>query len=97
MTLHVMVEMTARKGSEAALLEALHRDLPTTRASDGCQSLELTVNTDDPDNMLVVMRWQSREHYDTYLAWRRSTGVVKGYDDITKSGLAMRFFESIDV
>ena len=63
MTLHVMVEMTGRKGREAALLEALHRNLPTTRASDGCQSLELTVNTDDPDNMLVVMRWQSRENY----------------------------------
>jgi len=94
---YVMVELTAKKGSESALLEALHRDLPTTRARDGCLSLELTVNTDDPDNMLIVMRWQSRKHYDTYLAWRESIGDVKRFTDMTESGLSIRFFSAADV
>ena len=65
MTCYVMVEFTAKEGIGPALLEALRQELPTTRAKDGCQSLELTANMDDPDNMLIVMRWQSRKHYDT--------------------------------
>jgi quinol monooxygenase YgiN len=96
-TLYVMVEMTAKKGSEAGLLEACRRHLPTTRAQDGCQSLELTTNMDDPDNMLIVMRWQSRKHYDTYLAWRQSIGDVKRFSDMTEGGLSIRFFEVTDV
>ena len=43
------------------------------------------------------MRWQSRKHYDTYLAWREETGVVKQFADSTEGGLSIRFFDVIDV
>ena len=68
-----------------------------TRSKDGCQSLELTVNQDNPDNMIIVMRWQSRSHYDTYRAWREANGDVKSFSDATESGLSTRFFDVSDV
>ena len=55
------------------------------------------VNQDEPENMIVVVRWQSRKHYDAYLAWRKETGVVKQFADATEGGLSIRFFDVIDV
>ena len=94
---YVTVEITAKKGTGPAMLEAMRVALPIMRSRDGCQSLELTVNQDEPENMIVVMRWQSRKHYDNYLAWREETGVVKQFADATGGGLSIRFFDVIDV
>ena len=46
--------------------------------------------------MIIVMRWQTRKHYETYLAWREETGDVKRFADVTESGLSTRFFDIAD-
>ena len=96
MTCYVMLEFTAKKGFGPDLLAGLRAALPTTRSKDGCLSLELTVNQDNSDNMIIVMRWQSRKHYETYRAWREETGDVKRFADVTESGLSTRFFDIAD-
>ena len=55
------------------------------RRKDGCKSLELTVNQNNPDNMIIVMRWQSRGHYDTYRAWRETNGDVGRFAEATEA------------
>ena len=96
MSCYVMLEFTAKQGTGAAMLDALRTALPVTRAKEGCQSLELTVNQDNADNMIVVMRWQSRKHYETYRAWRDANGDVKTFSEATESGLSTRFFDVSD-
>jgi quinol monooxygenase YgiN len=78
------------------VLEALRVALPDTRNKDGCESLDVTVNQDDPDNMLLVMRWTSRRHYQTYRDWREANGDVKRFADATVNGLSTRFFDVAD-
>ena len=68
MTCYVMLEFTAKKGFGSDLLIGLRAALPTTRSKDGCLSLELAVNQDNSDNMIILMSWQSRKHYETYRA-----------------------------
>ena len=97
MPCYVMLEFTAKKGTGPALLEGLRGALPVTRSKEGCRSLELTVNQDDPDNMLIVMRWESRDHYDTYRAWREANGDVGKFAEATENGLSTRFFDISDV
>ncbi|GEP62178.1 putative quinol monooxygenase [Reyranella soli] len=63
-----MLEFTAKKGFGPDLLTGLRAALPTTRSKDGCLSLEFTVNQDNSANMIIVMRCQLREHYETYRA-----------------------------
>jgi quinol monooxygenase YgiN len=96
MTCYVMLEFTAKKGFGPDLLAGLGAALPTTRSKDGCLSLELTINQDNSDNMIIVMRWQSRKHYETYRAWREERGDVKRFADVTESGLSTRFFDVAD-
>jgi quinol monooxygenase YgiN len=97
MPCYVMLEFTAKKGTGPAVLEALRGELPTTRSKDGCQNLELTVNQDNSDNMVIVMKWASRKHYDVYRAWREANGDVGRFADATESGLSTRFFDISDV
>jgi quinol monooxygenase YgiN len=96
MTCYVMLECTAKPGAGPAVLELLRVALPDTRNKDGCESLEATVNQDDTDNILLVMRWTSRKHYDTYRAWREENGDVKRFADATVNGLLTRFFDITD-
>ena len=51
--------------------------LPDTRAYDGCQLLEVYEDQDEPGNLFVIHRWDSKEHYQKYQAWRRETGVAE--------------------
>jgi quinol monooxygenase YgiN len=97
MTCYVMLEFTAKKGLGPDLLAALRVALPTTRSKDGCLSLELTINQDNSDNMIIVMRWQSRRHYDIYREWREANGDVKRFEDATESGLSTRFYDITEV
>jgi quinol monooxygenase YgiN len=93
MTCYVMLEFTAKKGTGSALLEGLRAALPATRSGDGCLSLDVVANQDNVDNMIIVMRWQSRKHYETYRAWREANGDVKQFADATESGLSTRYFD----
>jgi quinol monooxygenase YgiN len=92
-----MLEFTAKPGTGLALLEGLRIALPQTRKKEGCESVEVAVNQDDRDNMLLVMRWASRKHYETYRAWREANGDVKRFADATVNGLSTRFFDVSDV
>ena len=96
MSCYVMLEFTAKPGTDPAALEALRVSLEESRKKDGCESIELTVNQDAPDNMLLVMRWASRRQYQTYRDWREANGDVKRFADATVSGLLTRFFDIID-
>jgi quinol monooxygenase YgiN len=97
MPCYVMLEFTAKKGTGHALLEGLRGELPTTRSKNGCQSLELTVNQDSPDNMIILMRWASRQHYAAYRTWREANGDVSRFANATEAGLSTRFFDITDL
>ena len=96
MPCYVMLEFTAKPGTGPEVLEALRNALPETRNKEGCNSLEVTINQDDRDNMLLVMRWATRKHYETYRAWREANGDVQRFADATVNGLSTRFFDISD-
>ncbi|MCW5746729.1 MAG: antibiotic biosynthesis monooxygenase [Alphaproteobacteria bacterium] len=96
MPCYVMLEFTAKPGTGPDVLAALREALPETRNKDGCLSLDVTVNQDDRDNMLLVMRWATRRQYDTYRAWREANGDVQRFADLTVGGLSTRFFDPTD-
>ena len=97
MPCYVMHEFTLNPSITPAFREALREALPQTRNKDGCESLEVTINQDNPDNILLVMRWTTRKHYEAYLAWREANGDVKRFADMTVNGLQARFFDVSDI
>ena len=97
MACYVIIELTARPGEGAATFEALRAAAPQTRNKDGCKSFELTVNRNDPENMLVIMKWASLRQYETERAWGMVRGERQPLDDLMVGKSSIRFLEITDV
>lgn len=93
----VLVEMQLLSGHVESLKQSLASLLPGTRAFDGCESVEIQENQDDPDNLVAVERWESRAHYDKYFAWRQEAGAIRKINRISARPLSVRYFDDVDI
>ncbi len=93
MTCIVVLEATAKKGKGVQLVETFRTILPDTRSKEGCQSVEVTVNLDDPDNLVLVERWASRKSYESYLAWRQERGDLDNLMTLLAGPPSIRYFD----
>jgi quinol monooxygenase YgiN len=93
----VILEATAKKGSGMELVETLRALLPDTRNKDGCQGVDVTTNLDNPDNLVLVQRWETRKHYENYLAWRRQRGHFDKFAAPLAEPPSIRYFDLTSV
>ena len=92
----VTVEWQAKPGNGAAMRKAIIEVLPETRSYKGCQWLELIVNQDDPDNLVVWERWDTRASYEAYLQWCVDKGVVSSLGSMAvRSKPDIRFYDTV--
>ena len=70
--------------------------LPDTRAYDGCQGVDVYFNTEDTGSVVMVEHWESRAHYEKYMAWRTETGVMDKIGAMLARPPSIRYFERID-
>ena len=75
----VIVGINVKAGQMDNVMKILESDggLPTTRAYDGCISLELTIN-EESNTIWIVGNWESYEKYNAYLQWRQTQDTVIG-------------------
>ncbi len=72
--------------------------LPDTRAFEGCESIVVHENTDDPTSLVLYEIWASREHHEKYVQWRVETGVIqKVISMCTVDSLNPKYYELVDV
>jgi quinol monooxygenase YgiN len=57
-------------------VEYLRTALPDTRAFDGCEGVTVHRDLDEPNRIVMVERWASREHYVKYVEWRSTRGSL---------------------
>ncbi len=77
MSVLVLLEMNAKSGSATDIKNWLRDELHHTRGFDGCNSITFHSNQDDPNNMVIVEDWDSRQQYEKYLAWRVERGDIE--------------------
>ncbi len=92
----VVLEATAKKGTGAQLVEAFRGILPDTRSKEGCQNVDVTVNLDNPDNLVLVERWATRKNYETYIAWRQERGDLDKLGTMLAEPPSIRYFNLTD-
>jgi quinol monooxygenase YgiN len=97
MACQVILEFRTKDGCLEKAREWFKQVLPETRATQGCGSIYLINNQDDPLNILVIEQWDSRELYEAYLAQRGAQGIMKEFADLTEGELSIQFFDSFGV
>ena len=96
MSTFVTLEFQARPETVEMVKEFLRKVLPDTRAYAGFESIVLHQNQDDPTSMMMYESWATRPHYDTYLAWRVSTGALDEFGEMLGGPPTFRFFDLVD-
>jgi len=77
MTIVVILELNAKPGKRAALVDYLDRILPDTRKKPGFIDIKVCSEAEKPNAVVAVELWESRQAYETYLAWRVETGTIE--------------------
>ena len=96
MSVLVLLEAQVKSEDVSDMKSYLAEILPDTRAYDGCQRIDVYFNTEDTGNMVLVEHWDSRAHYEKYLAWRTETGVLDKMGAMFAGPPSIRYFERID-
>ena len=89
----VVVEIRAKKDTGNNLVSTFKKVLPLTRESDGIISIELVQNQDDPDALIFIERWETRNHYEQYLAERTEDGALEALAELIEGDLIIRYFD----
>ena len=97
MSVVVLLEMQVKPEAVNEVKAQLKQLLPDTRAYAGCQGLDIYGNMDDSGNLVFYERWESREHYQKYLAWRTETGVLNALGAKLTGPPKIRYYERVDV
>lgn len=92
----VVLELQSSAENIEQLKSIFKEILPDTRKYDGCQSIEVFDNQDDANNLILVERWESRQHYEAYLAWRTETGTLNTIGSLATQPPSIRFYDAVD-
>lgn len=96
MSLFVTLELTATDGKADEMIAVFKAILPDTRARKGCEFVTVHRDQANPNQVLLVERWATREDDDAYRAWRAGDGAVKGLAGLVAAAPVIRYFDDVD-
>ena len=96
MAVSVLLEGTLNSESVALFPELCSEAFKTTRAFDGCHSINLTFNVENRNNFVLTEVWESKQHYQKYLDFRINDGTVDAIKNMCSSGPEIRIFDITD-
>ena len=95
MSFTVLMRMPIQPGLDKEKVdEVLHHDLPNTASFAGNEGTEVIAEEGDTDGLYLLTRWTSREHYETYSAWRRSPEGATRLAEISSGPPTVTLFTS---
>ena len=97
MAVTVLVELSAKPDCIDALQDLWRDIMADTRAYDGCIDIYVYEKQGEPGNFVLIENWDSKEHYDRYLAWRGDTGLVEQVTAMCSGDLRFGFYEKTDI
>jgi quinol monooxygenase YgiN len=87
---YVSGQTLTKKGTGPQLVETIRAFLPETRNQDGYQSVEVATNPDDADNLVLVERWPTRQHYEND---RQERGDLDTWPETLTGPPSIRYFD----
>ena len=97
MAVLVTVECNVKPEHADDLVNFLRNELHHTRGFDGCNGLTIHRNQDGGHNMVFVEHWDSRQHYEKYLAWRTERGDLASLVGWLEGDPNIRYFDTVGV
>lgn len=89
----VLLELTVKPECVDDTIAGLGGMLPETRQYDGCIEVYAHQDQDNPTTIVAVEQWETRSHYEKYLAWRQETGALDALGAWLSAPPSIRYFD----
>jgi quinol monooxygenase YgiN len=76
MSLTALLEVNFKPDALAEAEKVMSEVLTDTRAFDGCEGVEVLVDSADPAHWVIVERWESETHDAAYREFRAGPGAI---------------------
>lgn len=96
MSFHVTLELTAADGKADELLAVFKRILPDTRARQGCEFVTVHRDQENPNQIVLIERWTTKEDDAAYREWRAGEGKVTDMAGLVGAPPVIRYFDDVD-
>jgi quinol monooxygenase YgiN len=79
------------RGDDVAglLLEILGESLQF----EGCQTIRIVRDQDDPDHVAGVTQWTQRRNFEDYLAWRTERGFTSTFEAMLTRPFVIHYYD----
>ena len=77
MSVKLIFDLQVKPEEVEGLIKTLKVILVDTRNYEGCIKVELYQNQDNANNLTLIQKWETRQNYETYFAWREEIGAIE--------------------
>ena len=95
MSVTIVLALSVKPELVEEIRASFAENLPDTLAYDGCKTLTVYSNQDDPTEIIVVEDWESKQHYEKYLSWRTETGMMEQLGTFLSAPPQIKYLDSV--
>jgi len=92
-----LLELQAKPESVEELKSTLVAILPDTRAFDGFEDIQVVLNQDDSCNLILIEKWETRQHQEKYIGWRAETGALDALGAMLSQPPSIRHYDDLGI
>ena len=97
MAITALLDLHLKADAVTSAPSMLRDILAGTRAFDGCLSVEVLVDNEDPAHLILVERWASVERDAAYREWRAGAGATQLGTILASPPLVSKFQTASDI
>jgi quinol monooxygenase YgiN len=95
MGINIINELKTKAGRSEDLIALLRELLPSSLQHGSAEEISIRQDQDDPNYIISVQRWESRDAYLAYFAYRTEDGVAAQIRELLAEPQRIRFFNEV--
>ena len=86
-------ELFAQRGRGDDVANLLLEILGESLQHDGCETIRIVRDQDDPDHVAGVTQWTERRNFEDYLRWRTERGFTSTFEDMLTRPFVIHYYD----
>jgi quinol monooxygenase YgiN len=91
----VTTQFFAKPGRGGDVADLLVKILGESLDHDGCETIRIVRDQDDPDHVAGIATWTERRNYVEYLDWRTQRGFTDTFEAMLTQPLVIHYFDEL--
>jgi quinol monooxygenase YgiN len=91
----VTTEFFAKPGRGGDVADLLLKVLSESLGHEGCETIRIVRDQDDPDHVTGVTTWTERRNYIDYLDWRTKNGFTDTFEAMLTQPLVVHYYDPL--